>query len=512
MNFTLHTGEGNKAVPLMEGPHLFTDWRYIEPGRIAWLSKEGEAMPLLCDLPVEGVRGAAEKVPYGIRIVAQKAVKMGPVIDKSSPHEFIMSGPTIIYDGGKYRMWYSSTPEEEIKRNKIADTPHVEVPGALMNYAESDDGINWRKPSLGLFEYRGSLDNNIIKPHKGAVFKDPSAPESERYKIVEMKELTADDVELFKRERGGREISPICFIKNRIRGIVAWTSPDGIRWKELPVPVMMHFSDTLTIAYFDEILRCYVGYFRMFYCGRRAIGRSETTDFWKWPLPKPILWPGADEPSPSNDYYTNSKCVYPGTKNEHFMFPAVYKRDTDITEIRMYSSHDGIFWSKVPGNPVLETGRPGEWDGGCIFCGCGLIQLPGERIAMPYVGCTVPHKFPRTVPLGNIGYAVWEKERLSALEAPEEGDFHTLPFIVKGRELYLNIQTLRAGYVKVEVLDINGNPLPGRSFEDADLIVADEYKRKVTWKGESDLGNKDGQPVIFHIRMKAAKLYSFEVK
>ena len=62
-------------------------------------------------------------------------------------------------------------------------------------YAESDDGIHWRKPELGLFEFRGSKANNIViaSGHVGplqvdaghpAVFKDenPDAPAEARYK------------------------------------------------------------------------------------------------------------------------------------------------------------------------------------------------------------------------------------------------------------------------------------------------------------------------------------------
>ena len=38
------------------------------------------------------------------------------------------------------------------------------VPGhdQLTCYAESHDGITWTRPSLGLFEFKGSKDNNIV--------------------------------------------------------------------------------------------------------------------------------------------------------------------------------------------------------------------------------------------------------------------------------------------------------------------------------------------------------------
>src|SRR5690606_14433877 len=32
-------------------------------------------------------------------------------------------------------------------------------------YAESDDGLRWRRPALGRYEFRGSADNNICFAH-----------------------------------------------------------------------------------------------------------------------------------------------------------------------------------------------------------------------------------------------------------------------------------------------------------------------------------------------------------
>lgn len=60
-------------------------------------------------------------------------------------------------------------------------------------YAESrDGGVTWTRPSLGLCDYHGSKDNNIILDYKSldnawdnfAVFKDsnPDCPPDERYK------------------------------------------------------------------------------------------------------------------------------------------------------------------------------------------------------------------------------------------------------------------------------------------------------------------------------------------
>jgi len=69
-----------------------------------------------------------------------------------------------IKDEGKFRMWY------EVLARDGTDQ---------LCYAESEDGLNWVKPNLGLHEYDGSKENNIcyrgvFRYHGGTVYKDPT--------------------------------------------------------------------------------------------------------------------------------------------------------------------------------------------------------------------------------------------------------------------------------------------------------------------------------------------------
>ncbi|MCA9427768.1 MAG: hypothetical protein KC994_22000, partial [Candidatus Omnitrophica bacterium] len=60
---------------------------------------------------------------------------------------------TVLYDQGKYRMWYYAVSlraePDDLKQGPVC-------------YAESLDGIEWVKPSLGQVEINGSTDNNAI--------------------------------------------------------------------------------------------------------------------------------------------------------------------------------------------------------------------------------------------------------------------------------------------------------------------------------------------------------------
>ena len=68
--------------------------------------------------------------------------------------------------------------------------PDCAAPGApaLVCLAESRDAIAWAKPKLGLYNFSGSTDNNILIGAEGcSVFLDPvrpGVPESEHWKMV----------------------------------------------------------------------------------------------------------------------------------------------------------------------------------------------------------------------------------------------------------------------------------------------------------------------------------------
>ena len=77
--------------------------------------------------------------------------------------------PSVLRQGKHWRMWYGASDKTA---HRIA-------------YAESDDGLNWRKPSLGLVEYDGHRDNNLVDAQPGmgtvTVIYDPDAPAESRY-------------------------------------------------------------------------------------------------------------------------------------------------------------------------------------------------------------------------------------------------------------------------------------------------------------------------------------------
>ncbi len=71
---------------------------------------------------------------------------------------------TVAEDAGLYKMWYQAFDVDQWQGGK-----------SRLCLAVSQDGFEWKKPSLGLVEYRGSLDNNIVVDDivNSSVFIDP---------------------------------------------------------------------------------------------------------------------------------------------------------------------------------------------------------------------------------------------------------------------------------------------------------------------------------------------------
>jgi hypothetical protein len=131
--------------------------------------------------------------------------KHGALIKEERDYEmrFDNMQPSVWYDPqmSKWRAWYSSFTNCSKAKDKVPmcnnapqkcgsvspTTSYSQAGrGEGFLYAESDDGIEWTKPNLGMTNWKGSKDNNLIELDgmTTQIYLDESAPPSERYKVV----------------------------------------------------------------------------------------------------------------------------------------------------------------------------------------------------------------------------------------------------------------------------------------------------------------------------------------
>ncbi len=477
-----------KPYDLLGNRIVFTNWYYIDPGDLDWRDSNDRSVYVHGDEAVDASRFVGIRPPHGIRIAARKAQVMGPFED--------MPYRSILKDGDTYKGWTST------------------------EYYESKDGLAWEKKAM--LNFADPTDDGIYQ-----VFIDPTAAPEERYKAVWVGHMTRGEFDAFRAQRPDGWEPKAAFLLGEqdsvscLRGSV---SPDGITWKNRPEPLVVEYCDTLNTAYYDVQLKKYVIFTRSWSVGptaasqpanirdswtgvgRRAIGRTESDDFRSF-LPSEMILEPPPSMLPSESLYTNCYTTIPGAPDQHLMFPTIWNASIDdTTRVAMASSHDGKVWHWVPDGDVLETAPFGNWNGGCIWAQPNLLELGNGDWALLYLAHNVPHKYPRGKRVGGVGYAIWPRGRMVALEAQDEAEFTLIPVMPKGKTLKINATTRRTGWVKVEVVDD-----AERSLEKCKPIMGDAHWTAFRWDGEgSETVRALEKPVTLRFQMYQAELYGIE--
>jgi len=492
---------------------LFLDWFHVKKGDLqvtldpARLSPAGkEQLEMYArdfnkkfDQNGHGFRPA--DVPFGIRIVQEVAERSQPWLLPDQPWEKSATSPTVLFDEGRYRCWYTARLSGEPQSTTVDMERVMELSGSALAYAESTDGINWTKPALNVLSYNGSRANNLVSPYNngGSVFRDEHGTAEERDKGFHFDALPAAEVAA----NAGSMAK---------YGLFGSTSPDGYHWTLHPKPLIRYFADTVNIAGWDPLLEKYVGYFRHHLAGR-AISRAETADFHDWPAPLPLLHSSPLD-SPADDYYTNCYTTYPGDPSLRLLFPAIYHRDSDSVDVRLAVSRDGRAYSWVSYDPIIRLGAPNAWDGGSLYAQPNLVQLPDGRLALPYDAYNTTHNeaffesfYQDYESTTGIAWALWQDARLAGIEADQLGQFTMNAAIFNGKHIEINARTPRAGSVEVELRE-KGQPLPGYSFADSVPISGDALWTACRWTGRQDLSAFHGKYIEIAIRLRSAKLFA----
>ena len=474
--------------------YLFTDHRLIRPSDLGWVAPDGKGLPLNNPpYPVVDAHAVANYAPYGIRFVAQPA-RTDPVEgDPPPPPGLVVEAERAYYAFG---FGIDYPPGEDLGAYSTAEPNAVWI-----SASRSKDLQHWEDLGKCKLDLSGQTRMDGF-----TTFYDKHGSPDERFKAVYMAHPPEGKIPALW--EAYQKIHPR-YRDVRINGegltcMYGATSPDGVKWTPIKEPLFTHKSDTDTTVYYDEWLGKYVMYTRLYLTERRMIAIAEADDFRHWGSVSPLIWPGLEEPL-AMDVYTNARTTYPGMPEVHLMFPMFYHRFDQTSDIRLFSSIDGLQWSQVPGGPVLTRSSFHDSSIEFLVASKPLLPLPNNRVGLRYSASRYPHKYPRWkqgLTPGKDGWAWWEKGRLVALTADEEGEFVTFSIPVMGRELRINARTPRAGTVKVG--------FKGRPIEDCDPIFGDSFAHPVRWKGKAEVGIEQGQTTSIKFHLRKAELFGFE--
>jgi hypothetical protein len=471
----------------------------------------------------------------GARLELQHPVPREIVMKTDAPWEGNACGyQSVFKDGERYRMYYHGV--------HYGHDPKTRVHPYVMCYAESDDGIHWRRPNLGIFEFNGSKDNNIIltpehlakiggDPAHTSAFKDenPDCPPDAKYKIIVI---------------GGKP-----------HGMYVLKSPDGVHFSimsEKPIQTKGAF-DSQNLVFWDPVARIYRGYHRGFKDGVRDIMTASSPDILSFPEPQWLEYPGALK----EHLYTNQ--VQPYYRAPHILmgFPTRYtdrgwsepmmqlpelderlarakfsrRYGTALTEGLFMTSRNGLVfnrWKEAFLRPAQRE-KP-TWVYGDNYIFLGMVETSSHLGNSPNdISMYASEGYWRGDSVSFRRYTL-RIDGFVSLHAPfDGGELVTKPLIFDGGNLVINASTSAAGSIQVEVQDAKGNPVEGYSLADCPEIFCDDVRHVVRWKkaaparGGSASGGEGGAPrasgdvrplagkaIRLRFALKDADLYSFQ--
>ena len=427
-------------------------------------------------------------------------VDKGNVLDFDNTWEGPFSGYcTVIDNKEKFQLYYRGLATAG-KDGRVDETTC---------YAESNDGINWIKPELGLFELNGTKKNNVILAnaapvtHNFSPFLDARKDVDPKYKYKAL---------------GGTEKS----------GLIAYVSGDGIHWNMLKKePVFSDGKfDSQNVSFWSEEEQLYLCYFRTWtkvgYNGYRSVSRTTSKDFVHWSDPVEMDFGNTQR----EHLYTNQTSPYYRAPHMYISIAARFMPERQVlTEEQAKELNVNPKYFKDCSDAVLMTSRGGnKYDRtfmeGFIHPGIGL-QNWVSRSNYPALNVveTSPTEMSIYVnqdyaqPTAHLHRYSLRIDGFASVNAPYSGgEMITKPFYFSGDTLSLNFSTSAAGFIKVEVLDIDRNKIKEFELENSKELIGNEIEKNVVWKETPILKDMNGQPIRLRFVMKDADLYSIRFK
>ncbi len=459
----------------------------------------------------------------GVRLQMHKPVRKNRILTCDKPWEG--NGccyAKIFYDGEKYRYYYRGRGQAD----GFGTEPHHGVWCVAYSY----DGKTFTRPDLGIFEFAGSKHNNIVMQIDNYCIdnfsimldENPACPPAERYKAF------------------AGETPP-----NAPRRLRYYVSEDGIHFNEVDLVKASGAFDSLNICFWDERKECYSLYLRGLHNADpaykipyeneghvRDVRISYSQDMESWTEPMPLDYGENDKDE--IQLYTNGIMKYPGT-DMYIGIPTRYidrtmdkhnyqyiqdlggnrqkaiegkceeRLGTAITETMLMTSRDGEHFDRTKEafyTPGFEYDN--YWVYGDGYFAVGMVETAADYEGEPnelslYVGVGPIYKavtFERYA-LRMDGFFSWRADFAG-------GDITTKPFTFEGSAMLLNFATSALGYLRIEILDEDGNAIEGY---DTGRLFGNAVARPCDF--EKPLSALAGKPIRLRVSMRDADLYAF---
>ncbi len=408
--------------------------------------------------------------------------------------------PNVIYDPKYeiYRCYYTLFTYDESAAGTPLDqraTTTYQPKGnriTSLGYAQSKDGIHWEKPSLGLVEFEGSTDNNLLMlyAHGTGVFLDEQEVNpAKRYKLVTKVEYN-----------GSRHYMAVAF------------SEDGIHFSDLiEWPKYNPAGDSHNFPFRDPNTGKFVVLTRIWKNGVRICAKTESDDFINWSEPVEVLRGIGFEHEVYSMPAFNVGGVCLGLASIY------HNGDTDADNFDtvdlelMYSTRLDAWDYIAPGQYFIERGKgkypTGEFDCGCIYAAAPL-EIDG-KLCFYYMGGNGQHTNFRET---SFARGFLEKDKYAGY-VPKNPDkpalLTTSHFCIYGENIGILAEIADGGSVQVAIGTKSGVVYEGFEAENSILEKQEDGYYRISFKNHSIMELRS-KPISFHIHFKNSKVYAIK--
>jgi hypothetical protein len=399
-----------------------------------------------------------------------------------------------------FRMWYMSGLGKKEQ---------------MMNYAESEDGINWQKPRLDITSYRDCKQTNIllgpeVNIHGPCVLRNPlEGKPDERYLVF------YDSYSKYRPE--------VPEVQSVFRWTYTATSPDGLHWSPRQGrPAVAGKSDTGQSVVWDPIRKRFLAYMRgvLDEHGTRVryVRCAESEDFEHWENERELLRADERDGGARGQLHqlsvTKYHDVYIGLLSL-FHIDDVYSTpehpifEEGKCDAQLVVSRDGVHWQRVADRAVfLPLGEDGQWDSQWIVTASQML-LYDDKVWIYYAATD------RTRSQGHryqIGLAQLPRDRFVSLGPRHEGEdgyIELKPQHYGTGDLAVNADASK-GQIQVELRTLEDKILDGFSRHDCTGIVGDDLNHAVHWQGKAlrDATIEHNGPLRMRLYLCQARIFA----
>jgi len=429
----------------------------------------------------------------------------------AGPHEIAAAG---VWGRGRD---YGFHPRSE------ADRPDVE--SMLGKYAESVDGLHWKKPELGLIEFRGSRRNNIVltgavaaRQTGGAltnfdgytVLRDDAEPDSgRRYKAVaHWESVHFWDNHPVSGSLGRPEADIARY--GAARGQYLTASPDGLSWTQ-----PLERLETLPSGGGDRLLvvrnhrrQEWMAYVRA--GGWSYPAFSYSRDLKTWSPAEP-----AREITPAGVQAPAVECLIPFNYGPLDLgFPCGMDKPKGLFTVMLAGRRGSGDWFWIERErPLIPQGPPGS------YYSTGAVPLHnepfvvGDQLLIYFNAFARNREHPSEYGGRSIGVATLRRDGFVGLQPAagvSVGTWTSEPVRLTGGRLLANIQPTEPGdAVEIALLDEELREIPGFGYEHCAALTRDVVRGEVRWTGGQPWRSLTGREVRLAVRLRGRPiLYS----